>query len=91
MQPKTKKERKPVMSDTANDNTEFRVPRRLFDRGRIVATPGVLAACAPDYMRECLARHVGGDWALSVPTTARAISMRCFRADVSFRPIRLTL
>jgi hypothetical protein len=51
------------MSDTANDNKEpFRGPRRLFDRGRIVATPGALAGCAPNYMRQCLARHLGGDW-----------------------------
>jgi hypothetical protein len=63
MQPKTKKERKPAMSDTPNDNKEpFRVPRRLFDRGRIVATPGAMAACKPDYLHECLGRHLGGDW-----------------------------
>ena len=49
-------------NNTANDNQPFRVPRRLFDRGRIVATPGALAACARDYMQQCLARHLGGDW-----------------------------
>lgn len=28
----------------------IRIPRRLFDRSRIVATPGALAACKPDYL-----------------------------------------
>jgi len=41
------------MSDTANDDEEpTRVPRRSFDRGRIVATPGALAACKPDSPRD---------------------------------------
>jgi hypothetical protein len=40
----------------------FRIPVALFELGRIVATPGALAACAPSYIDECLARHVRGDW-----------------------------
>jgi hypothetical protein len=60
------------MSDTANDNNAFRVPRRLFDRGRIVATPGAMAACAPDYMQQCLARHLGGDWGCVCKEDARS-------------------
>jgi hypothetical protein len=49
------------MSDTTTDNKEpIRIPRRLFDLGRIVATPGALRAA--DYMQQCLMRHVGGDW-----------------------------
>ena len=41
---------------------EFRVPVKLFDLGQIVATPGALAACSREYMAQCLARHVRGDW-----------------------------
>jgi hypothetical protein len=35
---------------------------RLFALGQIVSTPGALAACAPIYMEQCSARHLGGDW-----------------------------
>ena len=41
---------------------EFHVPVRLFDLGQIVATPGALAACSREYMQQCLALHVRGDW-----------------------------
>ncbi len=33
----------------------------MFDLGQI-ATPSALAACSRDYMAQCLARHVRGDW-----------------------------
>jgi hypothetical protein len=36
--------------------------RCLFALGQILSTPGALAACAPVYMEQCLARHLGGDW-----------------------------
>lgn len=34
----------------------------LFDHGRIVATPGAIAAGSPDYLRQCLGRHLHADW-----------------------------
>ena len=34
----------------------------LFDLGSIVATPGALAACSPEHLQACLARHRCGDW-----------------------------
>lgn len=40
----------------------FAVPVRLFDPGQIVATPAAIAACDPAYLRECLSRHLRGDW-----------------------------
>jgi hypothetical protein len=49
------------MNDTQKKE-EFRVPVKLFDLGQIVATPGALAACSPEHMAQCLARHVRGDW-----------------------------
>jgi len=33
-----------------------------FPLGRIVSTPGALDACTPEYLRECLLRHIQGDW-----------------------------
>src|SRR5580658_1026855 len=42
----------------------FRVPVRLFELGQIVSTPGALEACSPEHMRECLARHIRGDWGI---------------------------
>ncbi len=32
------------------------------DPGRIVATPGALAACNIRYLTDCLRRHLRGDW-----------------------------
>jgi hypothetical protein len=49
------------MNDTQKKD-EFRVPVQLFDIGQIVATPGALAACSREYMGQCLALHVRGDW-----------------------------
>jgi len=37
-----------------------RQPR--FELGQIVATSGALAACTPEHLTACLARHVTGDW-----------------------------
>jgi hypothetical protein len=39
----------------------------LFDLGRIVATQGAILACSPQFMAQCLARHVRGDWGLIDP------------------------
>lgn len=36
--------------------------RDLFDAGRIFATPGVLASLDPVWCRDCLRRHLSGDW-----------------------------
>ena len=33
-----------------------------LDPGRIVATPGALAACSGIYLAACLRRHLQGDW-----------------------------
>jgi hypothetical protein len=49
------------MNDTPKKE-EFRVPVQLFDIGQIVATQGALAACSREYMGQCLALHVRGDW-----------------------------
>ena len=49
------------MNDTPKPE-EFRVPVKLFDLGQIVATQGALAACSREYMAQCLALHVRGDW-----------------------------
>jgi hypothetical protein len=54
------------MNDTPKKE-EFRVPVNLFDLGRIVATQGAIAACSPEYMAQCLGRHVSGDWGLIDP------------------------
>jgi len=52
------------MNDTPapTSTVPFRVTARRFALGQIVATPGALAACRPDALRQCLARHVRGDW-----------------------------
>ena len=49
------------MNDTPKKE-EFRVPLNMFALGQIVATPGAIAACSPEYMAQCLGRHVRGDW-----------------------------
>lgn len=49
------------MTDTPKTE-EFRIPVKLFDLGRIVATQGALAACSRDYMQHCLALHMRGEW-----------------------------
>ena len=33
-----------------------------FPLGGIVSTPGALDACTSEYLRECLLRHIQGDW-----------------------------
>ena len=56
-----------VMKGLSGENTvpqkePFRVPVKLFELGQIVSTPGAMDACTPEYMRECLGRHIRGDW-----------------------------
>jgi hypothetical protein len=36
----------------------------LFPLGQIVATPGTLESCPPDYLYRCLLRHSRGDWGI---------------------------
>lgn len=45
----------------------FRVPFKLFNLGRIVATPGALEACSPQRLGECLTLHIRGNWAVVCP------------------------
>jgi hypothetical protein len=33
-----------------------------FEPGRVVATPGAMAACSTVYLAACLRRHLRGDW-----------------------------
>ena len=40
----------------------FQSRRPLFDLGRVVATPGVLAAVDQSDIRAALRRHATGDW-----------------------------
>jgi hypothetical protein len=40
----------------------FRVPVRLFELGRVLATPGAMAATTQEHRLECLGRHISGDW-----------------------------
>ena len=47
---------------TTSEKDLFTVPVRLFDLGQIVATPGVLEVCSPERLRDCLSRHIRGDW-----------------------------
>jgi hypothetical protein len=47
---------------TPGDKEPIRIPVALFDLGQIVATRGALETCRRDYMQQCLARHVRGDW-----------------------------
>lgn len=37
-------------------------PRPRFSPGKLVATPGAVAAASDAYLLACLARHVRGDW-----------------------------
>jgi hypothetical protein len=48
-------ERKPSLSHAIENTT-------AFEPGRIVATPGALAACNSRYLTTCLRRHLRGDW-----------------------------
>ena len=50
------------MTDTTHtDPHRIPYPTR-FALGQIVATTGALAACQPDHLLRCLARHARGDW-----------------------------
>lgn len=44
------------------DSAEDPEDKRRFDLGRLVATPGVLAAASPAEMANALRRHQSGDW-----------------------------
>jgi len=50
----------------------FHVPVKLFELGEIVSTPGALEACSPEYMHECLSRHIRGDWGVVCPEDRKA-------------------
>jgi hypothetical protein len=52
---------KTIMSEEPKPE-EFRVPVKLFELGRVVATRGAIDACPLEYMQACLARHLRGDW-----------------------------
>lgn len=45
--------------ETRHDHIPY--PSR-FPLGRILATPGALAACPLPYLKACLYRHARGDW-----------------------------
>ena len=36
--------------------------KALFHPGSVVATPGAIGAASPGYRRQCLDRHLSGDW-----------------------------
>jgi hypothetical protein len=60
----------------------------LFEVGKLVATPGVLAALTPEEPLTLLCRHVSGDWG-DVPLEDAAENefslQRCFRIVSSYR------
>jgi hypothetical protein len=37
-------------------------PNAKFPLGQVVSTAGALQACSPQYLSECLLRHVQGGW-----------------------------
>jgi hypothetical protein len=60
--PENHEQKERTMTSTPTDKPPFRVPAQLFDLGQIVTTPGAKDACSPEYMWECIKRHVRGDW-----------------------------
>lgn len=52
----------PENPETKNGVTCTTTTARFFSLGQIVATPGALAACPPEHLHACLARHMRGDW-----------------------------
>ena len=52
----------PEGSQTMTQRTKTSRSRPKFDLGKIVATPGALAACSPAHLNICLHRHSRGDW-----------------------------
>ena len=46
----------------AERGVPFQVPQNLFNPGKVVATPGALAACTPQHLNACFNRHLRGDW-----------------------------
>lgn len=51
----------------AERGVPFQVSQALFQLGRILSTPGALAACSPEQLAACLALHVTGDWGVLEP------------------------
>jgi hypothetical protein len=50
------------MTEDTTPKEPFCVPTAIFKLGQVVATRGALAACTLDYLHQCIARHVRGDW-----------------------------
>lgn len=53
------------MNDTTNKPTQTKHERQgrvNFELGRMMSTPGALAAIPPDEMLRAVARHAAGDW-----------------------------
>jgi len=48
-----------MTQSTNSEQIDMKKPR-LFELGRVVATPGELEACSREYMLDCLNRHVRG-------------------------------
>src|SRR5215472_8001000 len=61
-----------------------------FPLGRIVSTPGALDACTSEYLRECLLRHIQGDWGVVSADDAAEndLSLKQGSRLRSIRPIR---
>jgi hypothetical protein len=51
---------------------EFKIPFKLFDLGRVLATPGAIAACPPERMQACLREHVLCNWDHCTPEGHKA-------------------
>ena len=52
----------PEGSQTMTQRTKTSRSRPKFNLGKIVATPGALAACSPAHLNISLHRHSRGDW-----------------------------
>jgi hypothetical protein len=67
----------------------FRVPASLFELGQIASTPGALKACSPDYLSQCLSRHVRGDWGVTCAEDRKSNFDALFNGDriISAYPI----
>src|SRR5690349_6491029 len=51
---------------------EFKIPMKLFDLGRVMATPGALATCPPERLQACLKAHIQCDWQHCTPADHKA-------------------
>lgn len=52
--------------------------RQKFNPGRLVATPGALAACSHRRLMVCLGRHLSGDWGEACPPEDREENEHAF-------------